>query len=137
MVAKEPLLCIITPVLTKPCALVAELVDALDSESTFVNTVSCDSITKLSTCQLMKNKTFLTCIDHFAIVKSCVFFSKLCFFCQFFKTFQHFIIYLLCSIVICKTSSHRYTVVLYTFCTIFSGHGFYKVYFFYIGKLFK
>ena len=33
----------------------------------------------------MKNKTFLTCIDHFAIVKSCVFFSKLCFFCQFFK----------------------------------------------------
>lgn len=33
MVAKRVLLCIITPVLTKPCALVAELVDALDSGS--------------------------------------------------------------------------------------------------------
>ena len=106
-------------------------------ESTFVNTVSCDSITKLSTCQLMKNKTFLTCIDHFAIVKSCVFFSKLCFFCKLFEAFKYIVIYLFCSIVICKTSSHRYAVFFNTLCTIFSGHGFYKVYFFYIGKFFE
>lgn len=33
IVANPPPLCIITPVLTKPCALVAELVDALDSGS--------------------------------------------------------------------------------------------------------
>ena len=106
-------------------------------ESTFVNTVSCNSITKLPTCQLMKNKTFFTCVDHFSIIKSCVFFSKLCFFCQFFKTFQHFIIYLLRSVVIYKICCHRYTVILYTFCTILSGHSFCKVYFLYICKLFE
>ena len=88
--------------------------------------------TKLATCQLIKNETFLTCIDHFAIVESCVFFSKLCFFCKLFETFKYVVIYLFCSIVICKTSSHRYAVFFNTFCTIFSGHSFYKVYFLYI-----
>ena len=39
MVAKKAFLCIITPVLTKPCALVAELVDALDSGSSGGNPV--------------------------------------------------------------------------------------------------
>ena len=47
----------------------------------------------------------VTCIDHFAIVESCVFFSKLCFFCKLFETFKYVVIYLFCSIVICKTSS--------------------------------
>ena len=84
-----------------------------------------------------KVSDLLTCIDHFAIVKSCVFFSKLCFFCKLFEAFKYIVIYLFCSIVICKTSSHRYAVFFNTLCTIFSGHGFYKVYFFYIGKFFE
>ena len=106
-------------------------------ESTFINAVSCNSIAKLSTCQLMKNETFFTCVDHFSIIECCVFLSKLCFFCQFLKAFQHIIIYLFCSIVICKTCRHRYAVIFYTFCTVFSGHGFYEIYFLYIGKFFE
>lgn len=40
------------------------------------------------------------CIDHFAIVESCVFFSKLYFFCKLFETFKYVVIYLFCSIEI-------------------------------------
>ena len=105
-------------------------------KSTFVSTISYNVIPKLSTCQLMKNKTLFTCIDYFAIIECCIFLGKLSFFCQFLKSFQYIIIYLFCSVVICKTCSHRYTVILHTFCTVLAGHHFCKVYFFYIGKLF-
>ena len=105
-------------------------------ESTLVHTICCNSISKLSTGKLMKNKTFFTCIDHFSIVESCVFFCKLSFFCKFLKSFQYIIIYLLCSIVICHSCCHRYAVILYTLCTVLAGHHFCKIYFFYIGKLF-
>ena len=106
-------------------------------ESTLVHAICCNSISKLSTGKLMKNKTFFTCIDHFSIVESCVFFCKLSFFCQFLKSFQYIIVYLLCSIVICHSCSHRYAVILYTLCTVLAGHHFCKIYFLYIGKLFE
>ena len=93
---------------------ISDLLLLFHIKSTFVSTISYNVIPKLSTGKLMKNKTFFTCIDHFSIVESCVFFCKLSFFCKFLKSFQYIIVYLLCSIVICHSCSHWYAVILYT-----------------------
>ena len=106
-------------------------------ESSLVSSVSLNCISKLTTCHMMKNKTFLSCVDHFSIVKSFKFLSKLCFFCQFLKSFQNFIVYLFGCKVIGKSLCHRNAVILYTFCSILSCHNLCKVYFFNSCKFFK
>ena len=106
-------------------------------ESSLVNAVSFYCVSKLSTCHMMKNKTFLSCVDHFSIVKSFEFLCKLCFLSQFLKSFQHFVVYLFCCKVISKSLCHRNAVILYTLCAVLSCHNFCKVYFLYSFEFLK
>ena len=50
-------------------------------ECTLVHSVSLYSFSKLSTCHVMKYQTFLSCVDHFSVVKCFKFLCQLCFIC--------------------------------------------------------
>ena len=104
-------------------------------ECSFIYTVCHYFISKLSTCQMMKYKTVLSCIDYFSVVKCFEFINKLCFICQFGKCIDHSIIYFFCSIIIIKSLCHRNAVIFHTLCSLLTGHCFCKIHTFYICKL--
>ena len=107
----------------------------LHIECSLVNSVCHNSISQLSAGQMMKNKTFFSCIDHFSIVKSLKLIRKLCLFRQLLKTFQDLIVHLLCRIIVGKTGCHRDTVFFHTIRTIFTGHNLCELHTVNLGKL--
>ena len=101
---------------------ICDLLLLLYIESTFINTISLYLVSKLATCHMMKNKTFLSCIDHLSIVKSLKLLCKLCFFCQLLQCFQHLVIHCFCSIMISQSCSHGNAVFLHTLCAALTLH---------------
>ena len=104
-------------------------------ESSFVHTISHNSVTQLSAGQLMKNETVLTGIDHCTIIQLFKFLRKLCFLSQFYQCRQHIVVHLLSCVIVRKSGCHRNAVFLYTLSTILSGHHCRQIYFFHFGKL--
>ena len=107
---------------------ISNLVLLFHIKSSLVYAVGSNGISQLSTGQLMENKTLLSCVDHFSVVQRCVFFRKLCFVCKCSKLGNDILIHFLGCIVIYKSGSHRYAVVLYTIRSVVPRHYLCKIY---------
>ena len=71
---------------------------------------------------MVKHQTFLSGIDHFAVIQSFEFLRQLGFPGQLFQDLQHIVIHLLGSIIICHTFRHGNTVLFHTLSTALPGH---------------
>ena len=103
--------------------LICELSDSLlllYVEFTLVNSVCHYSISELSTSELVKNETVLTCIDNSTIVKCLKFLCKLSLLCKICKCLKHICVNLLCSKVVSESLCHWDVVLLDTLSAIVS-----------------
>ena len=118
--------------------LVREICDSLlllHIESSLVDTVRCNSISELSSRQMMENQSLLSCIDYLSVIEGFILFRELCLIRQLYKGIQYAAVHSLRRVIIGKAFRHRNAVALHTLRSAFTGHNLCEVHLFYLLQL--
>ena len=82
----------------------------LNIEAPLINAICIYCVSKLPARHVVKNKSLLACIYNLSIVESLKLLCKLCLLGKLCKCIKYLIVYLLCSVIICKPLRHRCAV---------------------------
>ena len=96
-------------------------------ELSLVDAVSDDIAALLSAAELMQNETLLTCVDHSAVVKLCVFLCQLSLVSQFLKNCENIVINCLSGEIVFHIASHGNAVLSNALRTVLTGHYFHQI----------
>ena len=96
-------------------------------EVSLVDAVSDYIAALLSAAELMQNEALLTCVDHSAVVKLCVFLCKLSLVSQFLKDCKNIVINCLSGEIVLHIASHGNAVLSNALRTVLTGHYFHQI----------